>query len=105
VNSIQLGWSSFFENSLGRDLNFRRIERYLALALESGARPVVLLTKADLCEEPAEALAEIERVVPFVSVHVVSALGGNGIGALAAYLGPGQPVCCSAHPEWANRRS
>jgi ribosome biogenesis GTPase len=68
----------FLVNSLGRDLNFRRIERYLALALESGARPVVLLTKADLCEEPAEAVAEIERVAPFVSVHVVSALEGSG---------------------------
>ena len=80
----------FLVNSLNQDLNPRRIERYLALALESGARPVLLLTKADLCEEPAEAVAEIERVAPFVSVHVVSALEGSGLGALAAYLGPGQ---------------
>ena len=80
----------FLVNSLGQDLNPRRIERYLALTLESGARPVLLLTKADLCEEPAEAVAEIERVAPFVSVHVVSALEGSGLGALAAYLGPGQ---------------
>ena len=83
----------FLVNSLGQDLNPRRIERYLALALESGARPVLLLTKADLCEEPAKAVAEIERVAPFVSVHVVSALEGlegSGLGALAAYLGPGQ---------------
>jgi ribosome biogenesis GTPase / thiamine phosphate phosphatase len=80
----------FLVNSLGQDLSPQRIERYLALVLESGARPVLLLTKADLCEEPAEALAEIERVAPFVSVHVVSALEGRGLGALAAYLGPGQ---------------
>ena len=80
----------FLVNSLGQDLNPRRIERYLALTLESGARPVLLLTKADLCEEPAEAVAEIERVAPFVPVHVVSALEGSGLGALAAYLGPGQ---------------
>src|SRR5205814_4211152 len=63
---------------------------YLALAMESGVRPVLLLTEADLCEAPAEAVAEIERVAPFVSVHVVSALEGSGLGALAAYLGPGQ---------------
>jgi ribosome biogenesis GTPase len=80
----------FLVNSLGHALNPRRIERYLALALESGARPVLLLTKADLCEEPAGAVAEIGRVAPHVSMHVVSALEGSGLGALAPYLGPGQ---------------
>jgi ribosome biogenesis GTPase len=80
----------FLVNSLSQDLNPRRIERYLALALESGARPVLLLTKADLCEDPAEAAAEIERVAPFVSVHVVSALEGSGLDALDAYLGSGR---------------
>src|SRR5213076_2474683 len=80
----------FLVNSLGQDLNPRRIERYLALALESGARPVLLLTKADLCDEWAEALAEIEPVAPSMPVHVVSALEGIGLDALAAYLGPGQ---------------
>ncbi len=80
----------FLVNSLNQDLNPRRIERYLALALKSGARPVLLLTKADLCAEPAEAVAQVERVTPFVSVHVVSALEGTGLGALAPYLGPGQ---------------
>jgi ribosome biogenesis GTPase len=80
----------FLVNSLSQDLNTRSIERYFALALESGARPVLLLTKADLCNEPAAAVAEIERVAPFVSVHVVSALEGSGLGALVTYLGPGQ---------------
>ena len=56
----------------------------------AGRRPVLLLTKADLCEDWAEAVAEIERVAPFVPVHVVSALEGNGLDALATYLGPGQ---------------
>ena len=79
----------FLVTSLNQDLSPRRIERYLALALESGARPVVLLTKADLCEDPAEAVAEIERVTP-VSVHVVSALNGSGLDALDSYLGSGQ---------------
>jgi ribosome biogenesis GTPase len=80
----------FLVNSLGHALNPRRIERYLALALESGARPVLLLTKADLCEQPAGAVAEIGRVAPHVPMHVVSALEGSGLGALAPYLGPGQ---------------
>jgi ribosome biogenesis GTPase len=80
----------FLVNSLNQNFNPRRIERYLALAQESGARPVVLLTKSDLCQEPAEAAAAVERIAPLVTVHVVSALSGRGLGALAAYLGPGQ---------------
>jgi ribosome biogenesis GTPase len=80
----------FLVNSLNQDLNPRRIERYLALVLESGARPVVILTKADLCEHQKEAVAEIERVAPFVPAHVVSALDGTGLNSLSAYLGPGQ---------------
>jgi ribosome biogenesis GTPase len=77
-------------NSLNRDLNPRRIERYLSLARESGARPVLLLTKADLCEDWAESVAEVERVAPSVPVHVVSTFDGRGLDALDAYLGPGQ---------------
>ena len=76
--------------SLNQDLNPRRIERYLALVAESGARPVVLLTKADLCEEWANAIAKIERVAPSVPIHVVSALDGRGLEALTVYLAPGQ---------------
>ena len=77
-------------NSLNRDLNPRRIERYLALARESGARPVLLLTKADLGEDWAESVAEVELVAPSVPVHVVSAFDGRGLDALDSYLGPGQ---------------
>jgi ribosome biogenesis GTPase / thiamine phosphate phosphatase len=92
----------FLVNSLGQHLNPRRIERYLALAMESGARPVLLLTKADLCEEPAEAAAGIERVAPAVSVHVVSALEGRGLGELAAYFEPGQ-TCVLLGPSGAGK--
>lgn len=80
----------FLVNSLNQDLNPRRIERYLALVWESGARPVLLLTKADLCAEWADAVAEIDRIAPRVPVHVVSALEGIGLDALTTYLGPGQ---------------
>jgi ribosome biogenesis GTPase len=77
-------------NSLNRDLNLRRIERYLALVRESGARPVLLLTKADLGEDWAASVAQVERVARSVPVHVVSALEGTGLDALDAYLGHGQ---------------
>lgn len=76
--------------SLNADLNPRRIERYLATAWESGARPVVVLTKADTCEDPGPLIEEIKAVAHGVEVHVVSAVTGQGMADLAALLKPGE---------------
>ena len=76
--------------SLNRDLNSRRIERYLAMAWESGASPVVVLSKADLCEDRETLKAEIERVAMGVPVHAVSALTGEGLDGLSEVVAPGQ---------------
>ncbi len=82
----------FLVQSLNRDLNPRRLERYLALLWESGAEPVVVLSKADLCEE-AEPLVEIARdAARGVTVHVTSALQPGGLDVLAPYLGVGRTV-------------
>ena len=81
---------AFLVTSLNADRNARRIERYLATALESGAAPVVVLTKADLCADRAPALAEIEPLTRGVPVHVVSAVSGEGIEGLRACFAPGQ---------------
>ena len=81
---------AFLVASLNADLNPRRIERYLATAWESGASPVVVLTKADLCEDPAAHKARIERVAIGVPVHVVSAVTGEGLADLSASIAPGQ---------------
>lgn len=80
----------FVVTSLNRDFNPRRIERYLAMAWDSGAEPVVLLTKADLCADPAALLAEAEQVAYGVPVHLVSAADGRGVEAVRAYLGEGR---------------
>jgi ribosome biogenesis GTPase len=80
----------FLVNALNQDLNPRRIERYVALAWESGARPVLLLTKADLCEEPAEAVAEIEQVAPFVTCPRRLRVGRQRPRRACRLLGPGQ---------------
>jgi ribosome biogenesis GTPase len=80
----------FLVQSLNGDLNPRRLERYLALLWESGAEPVVLLSKADLAADPAEAVAEIEEVAAGVRVHAVSALEPGGLAPLAPYLATGR---------------
>lgn len=76
--------------AVGLDGNYRlrRIERYLAVAWQSGADPVVLLTKVDLCLQLEERLAEARAVAGIASVHAVSALTGEGLDALAQYLVP-----------------
>jgi ribosome biogenesis GTPase / thiamine phosphate phosphatase len=76
----------------GLDANFnvRRIERYITLAWESGATPVVLLTKADLADDVASRVFEVESVAMGVPVHAVSAPTGEGLDSVAAHVGHGQ---------------
>lgn len=72
-------------------VNIARLERYLVLAFESGAKPVIILTKADLVsdEEEAEQLAQICAVVGGVPVIAESAVTLEGIDEIAAILTPG----------------
>ncbi|HYR09355.1 MAG TPA: ribosome small subunit-dependent GTPase A [Longimicrobium sp.] len=76
--------------ALPADVNARRIERYLALAWESGAVPVVLLTKADLVDDFDAAVRGVRAVAPGVEVAPVSAVTGAGVDALARWLKPGR---------------
>ncbi|MBE6951803.1 MAG: ribosome small subunit-dependent GTPase A [Ruminococcaceae bacterium] len=82
----------FIMQSLNQDFNPRRLERYLTLGWQSGATPVILLTKADLVEEHWEYLTRVERVAAGANVHVVSAHTGYGLPRLNAYLQPGKTV-------------
>jgi ribosome biogenesis GTPase len=80
--------------AMGLDANFslRRIERYLVTGWESGAQPVVLLTKADVCDEVQARRAEVESVAGAAPVLVTSARSGDGVALLRPYLVPGQTV-------------
>jgi ribosome biogenesis GTPase len=80
----------FCVTSLVDDLNARRLERYLTLAWESGAEPVVVLTKADLCTKIDAAVAHVSGVTFGVPMHVVSAVTGDGVGELAAHIAGGR---------------
>ena len=82
----------FIMQSLNMDFNPKRLERYLTLAWQSGATPVILLTKADLLEDYWEYLTQVERVAAGVNTHVVSAHTGYGLQRLNSYLQPGKTV-------------
>lgn len=70
-------------------LKLSAIERYLVIAWESGAQPLVVLTKADLAYDPDAALAEVEAAAPGVTVLVASAETGEGIDVVAAAIARG----------------
>ena len=79
---------AFLVASLNADLNPRRLERYLAAAWQSGADPVVLLTKADICPDPAEAATRVET--GGAPMHILSSITGEGLEAVRAHLAPGR---------------
>jgi ribosome biogenesis GTPase len=82
----------FLMTSLNRDLNPRRLERYLTLAYGSGARAILLLSKLDLCPDPAAVMASLEPVASGLPIHALSAHTGEGLEQLAPYLQAGQTV-------------
>ncbi len=82
----------FITMSLNQDFNVRRLERYLTIAWDSGAVPVVVLTKADLNDDIGRMKAEAERATLGVDIVVTSAKQGEGIDALTPFLKPGKTV-------------
>ena len=75
--------------SLNEELSLRRLERYLVLARESGAQPVVVLTKADLHPDPAAVVAEVTAIAGDVPVVAISSRSGAGLDRVRALLTPG----------------
>jgi len=82
----------FIVTSLNQDFNLRRLERYLTIAWNSGAKPVIVLSKADLCADAEAKKAEVETVAFGVPIHIVSSLSGEGLDELEEYLETGYTV-------------
>jgi ribosome biogenesis GTPase / thiamine phosphate phosphatase len=80
----------FVAMGLDGDFNLRRLERYLAVAWDSGASPVVLLTKADRCPDVEGHAVAVRAVAPGVPVLPISALTGEGLDDVRAWLEPGR---------------
>ncbi len=76
----------FLVTSLNEDYNPRRMERYIAMAHESGAKPVIVLNKADLCDDVDAIRAEVDGYRGDTPAHVISAKPGEGIEALRRYF-------------------
>jgi len=82
----------FLLTSLNQDFNLRRIERYLIVAWESGANPIIVLSKSDLCEQVEDRVSEVESVARAVPIHVLSVVTGFGLQGLAQYFRRGLTV-------------
>lgn len=83
---------AFIVNSLNSNFNLRRIERYLTLAWESGASPVIILSKADLCSDIEDKFNQVLEIALGVPVHAVSSVSKKGIEELSQYLKEGETI-------------
>jgi ribosome biogenesis GTPase / thiamine phosphate phosphatase len=84
--------TAFLLAGLDDDFSLRRLERYLTTAWDSGAEPVVVLTKADLCDDVGDAMLQVESVAIGVPVYPISNVTGSGIDELEGHLRPGRTV-------------
>ena len=80
----------FLVGGLDHDFNPRRLERYLVVAWESGATPVIVLNKADLVDDPQIPLDEVRALAPGVDVHAVSTRQPESLAPLQGYLTTGR---------------
>ena len=82
----------FIVDSLNKNFNVNRITRYISAALTSGAKPVVILTKADLCNNVDDYLKEVKSISEKIDVCIVSAVSGIGMKQLDPYLKQGSTI-------------
>lgn len=78
--------------SLNKDFNIRRLERYLSITWDSGARPVVVLTKSDLADNLEEKLLEVEKIAIGADIAVTSSMTEDGYEAIMPFITSGQTV-------------
>lgn len=78
--------------SLNNDFNLRRLERYLSIAWDSGATPVIVLTKADLCDDLPSCLSEVSSIAIGVDVLVTSAAEEDGFTQVLPFIREGRTV-------------
>lgn len=80
---------AFLLTALNSNYNERRMERYLSLVRGTSVTPVLLLSKADLVENPEECVEDVQRIAPGVAVHAISSINHYGFDIFKHYLKPG----------------
>lgn len=83
---------AFIVCALNYDFNLRRIERYLSLIWQSGATPVIILSKTDLCTDVQTKIAEVENIAFGVDIHAISNISSDGINVLQKYFSNNKTV-------------
>lgn len=78
--------------SLNNDFNLRRLERYISVAWDSGASPVIVLTKSDLCLDLEEKVKEVESIAIGIDVLVTTSTSEGGFESLKKYISDGKTV-------------
>ncbi len=76
--------------ALNNNFNINRLERYLTVAWDSGAEPIIVLSKADLCQDVEEKVEEVEAVALGVKVYAISSLEGVGVEDIEQYCMDGK---------------
>jgi len=82
----------FIVTALNEDFSLNRIERYLSLANEARVEPVVVLSKADLCNDPEDMQRQVQSLYPLLMVEAVNCLDAEGIRKLLPWCGTGKTV-------------
>ena len=82
----------FIMQSLNNNFNLHRLERYLSLSWESGAIPVIILTKSDLVENIQEYIEQVESIAFGVDVYAVSCITGYGLDSIKKYFSKGNTI-------------
>jgi len=82
----------FLVTSLNQEFSLCRIERYLVTAWESGANPIIILSKADLCDRLSDSINEVQAIARGVPIHAISVVAGCGLQDIARYFTRGQTV-------------
>lgn len=82
----------FLVSSLNKDLNLRKMERYVITAWDTGATPVIILTKADLCEDPDYLAASVAEIAPGIDIHCISSIYEMNLEALDPYMVPDMTI-------------
>jgi ribosome biogenesis GTPase len=82
----------FIMQSLNKDFNLKRLERYLIATWESGALPVVVLTKSDACDDVESYISDVNNISPGVDIHAISCIAGDGLSETKSYFRKGETV-------------